>query len=900
MEFSRSSRYVLSTATVAAIALLTGCHSASDAKRERISINDDWRFIQGDPANQTTNLTLLQVRSAGRRGAPAPEAGQPVNEALWPYILACSNDFIKDPARKVARPDTPFATDGIPYASPTCDDRSWRQLNLPHDFGIEGQFLPPGTPGSNGGTGRLPCFGQAWYRKHLTLPAGDAGRQIYLDIDGAMSYAIVFVNGQLVGGWPYGYASWRLDLTPFVKFGADNIIAIRVDNPPNSSRWYSGGGIYRNVWLTKTAPIHVGQWGTYITTPEVTAKSASINLQVTVDNKSQADADVSIATQIFRADTDGKRTGSAVASIPAAGVTVKAGGSATVDTKSTVANPKLWSPRSPARYIAVTTIAQNGTPVDTYETPFGIRTVKFDPNAGMLINGELVKMNGVCDHHDLGALGAAVNFRALQRQLEMLRDMGCNAIRTSHNPPAPELLDLADQMGFVVMDEAFDTWRSTKTPNDYARIFEKWHEQDMRMLVRRDRNHPSVVMWSIGNEIGEQGSPIGGEIGAELGKYVREEDPTRPFTSAMNAAKANNALPAALDIEGLNYQGAVNNQYPVFHRQFPQKMVFGSETESCITSRGEYIFPVPNFPGTAGQRDNANHQISSYDLSTPGWGSIPDREFLAQDVYPYVGGEFVWTGFDYLGEPTPWGRDNDPARSSYFGIIDLAGFPKDRFYIYQARWRPDLPMVHILPHWNWPERAGQVTPVHVYTSGDEAELFLNGKSLGRKKKAFEGVSSQIDGKPISGMTAYRIRWDDVVYEPGELKVVAYKNGKRWATDTVRTTGPAARLTLKPDRAAIAGDGRDLSFVTLTVADKDGLMVPRSKNLITFEISGPGAIVATDNGDAADLTSFKSAERKAFNGLALAIIKAKPGQSGAITLTARSEGLAAATTTITVK
>jgi beta-galactosidase len=885
-------------AGIAVVLLLTGCQTA--ANRERISINSDWRFIQGDPANQTTNLTLLEVRSSGRRGAAPAATGKPVNEALWPYVLACSNDFIKDPAKRVARPNTPFAVDGIPYAAAAFDDSSWRKLDLPHDFGIEGQFLPPGTAGSNGGTGRLPCFGQAWYRKHLTLPASDAGRQIYLDIDGAMSYAIVFVNGQLVGGWPYGYASWRLDITPFVKFGADNCLAIRVDNPPNSSRWYSGGGIYRNVWLIKTAPVHVGQWGTYITTPQVTAKSASIDLQVTVDNHSKADADVSVATKIFRADNKGKRTGLAVASIPAATASVKAGGSATVDTKGTATRPRLWSPKTPMRYVAVTTVAQNGNVVDSYETPFGIRTVKFDPNQGMLINGELVKMNGVCDHHDLGALGAVVNYRALQRQLQILQDMGCNAIRTSHNPPAPELLDLADQMGFVIMDEAFDTWSGTKTPNDYGRIFAQWHEQDMRMLVRRDRNHPSVVMWSIGNEIGEQGNAVGGEEGAELGRYVREEDPTRPFTSAMNSARANSALAAALDIEGLNYQGAVNNQYPAFHQRFPEKLIFGSETESCITSRGEYIFPVPNYPGNASQRDNTNHQISSYDMSTPGWGSIPDREFLAQDAFPYVGGQFTWTGFDYIGEPTPWGGGNDPSRSSYFGIIDLAGFPKDRFYIYQAHWRPDFPMACILPHWNWPDRVGQVTPVHVYTSGDEAELFLNGKSLGRKKKVFEGVNGQIAGKPINGMPAYRIRWDDVVYEPGELKVVAYKNGKVWARDTMKTTGEATKLLLRPDRATIAGDGRDLSFVTLKVADKDGAMVPRSKNAVKFEISGPGEIVATDNGDATDLTSFKSAERRAFNGLALVIVKAKPGQTGTITLTAKSEGLTAATTTVKLK
>ena len=470
--------------------------------------------------------------------------------------------------------------------------------------------------------------------------------------------------------------------------------------------------------------------------------------------------------------------------------------------------------------------------------------------------------------------------------------MGCNAIRTSHNPPAPELLELADRMGFLVMDETFDTWRGNKRPNDYGGIFAIWHEQDTRMLVRRDRNHPSVVLWSIGNEIGEQGQgQEGANVATELGKCVREEDPTRPITSAMNSACAGSPFAAAMDVLGLNYQGSrlPNPQYADFHQSFPDKFLYGSETASTISSRGDYTFPVAEGYGVVSSRrvgqDNANHQMSSYDLYFPSWATSPDMEFAAQDRFPFVGGEFVWTGFDYLGEPTPWGGGNDPSRSSYFGIVDLAGFPKDRFYIYQAKWRPDFPMAHLLPHWNWPDRVGQVTPVHVYTSGDEAELFLNGKSLGKKKKE---------------RFQYRIRWDDVVYEPGELKAVAYKNGKRWATDSVKTTTSATQLLLKRDRNVIAGDGHDLAFVTLTVADEDGLMVPRAKNLIHFEVNGPGMLVATDNGDATDLNIFSSSDRKAFNGLALAIVKAKRGQPGVITVTAKSEGLAGAKTTIESK
>jgi len=655
-------------------------------------------------------------------------------------------------------------------------------------------------------------------------------------------------------------------------------------------------------------------------------------LKVAVDNDSKADATVSVATEIFALDADGKRTGAAVATLTPADAPIAAGKSATVETKGTVANAKLWSPTTPNRYVAVTTVTQNGAVVDTYETFFGIRTIKYDPDRGLFINGEHYKLNGVCDHHDLGALGTAVNLRALQRQLQMLREMGCNAIRTSHNPPAPELLDFADQMGFMVLDEMFDTWGRTKSDNDYGggNLFNMWHEQDARALIRRDRNHPSVVMWSIGNEIAEQGQGANSANGKALSAIAHSEDPTRFISAACNDPNAMyNGFNKLLDAMGFNYKP---DNYIPFHQKFPKQFFFATETASTISSRGEYFFPVvrPGFGavsngprggrgrrGATGpaagrgrgpadgvdynSRDNATRQMSSYDLYYPEWASSPDHEFFGQDHSAACAGEFVWTGWDYIGEPTPFN-----SRSSYFGIIDLAGFPKDRYYLYQAHWRPELPMAHILPHWNWPERVGQVTPVHVYTSGDEAELFLNGKSLGRKKKIFEGVNGDngqtfvVNGITVNGQAAYRIRWDDVVYEPGELKVVAYKDGKEWATDTIKTTGAATKLLLKPDRATIAGDGHDLSFVTLKVADKEGLTVPRAMSPITFEISGPGEIVATDNGDPTDMNIFSSPQRKAFSGLALAIVKAKRGQAGMITLTAKSEGLESATTTINLK
>lgn len=875
--------------------------------RERILINNDWRFTRGDPEGNTVSL-LYAPRQTGRgrgRGGPAtaPAETPAAPAPIAPWVLPTANALIKDPAQHKQRPAGNLGGE-VAYVRPGFDDSGWRLLDLPHDFGIEGPFIPPGQPNSDGAMGRRDFFGVAWYRKNLEIPAGDAGKRIYLDIDGAMSFSTVWVNGQFVGGWPYGYSSFRLDLTKYLRPGQSNTLAIRLDNPPASSRWYPGGGIYRNVWLVKTAPVHVAQWGTFVTTPEVSTASATVNVKVNIDNTSSERAGVSVETQIFTLDGAGNRGMMPVATVPAATVEAAPGQVTPTEARITMANPKLWSPKEPNRYVAVTRVRQGGREIDSYETPFGIRTVKYDANNGMSINGEVFEMNGVCNHHDLGALGTAINTRALERQLELLREMGCNAIRTSHNPPAPELLDLCDKMGFMVMDETFDTWRSTKRPNDYGTVFRDWHEADTRMLIRRDRNHPSVVMWSIGNEIAEQGQgQDGAGVAQRLTDICHEEDPTRPTTAAMNNARPGAPFPAAVDLVGLNYQGSRPSQaspegtYPLFKRDFPDKFVFGAETASTISSRGEYTFPVAPGNGQISQggrgggggpppgQNVPEHQMSSYDLYYPSWATSPDTEFTAQDRFKFVGGEFVWTGFDYIGEPTPWGGGNDPSRSSYFGIIDLAGFPKDRFYIYQAKWRPDHPMAHILPHWNWPDRAGQVTPVHVYTSGDEAELFLNGRSLGRKKK--EALQ-------------YRLRWDDVVYEPGELRVVAYKNGREWARQATKTTGNAAALKLKPDRGAIAADGRDLSFVTLSIVDAEGLLVPRTKNMIHFEIEGPGEIVATDNGDATDLSTFQTPDRKAFNGLALAIIKAKRGQTGTITVRARADGLQGAAATINAR
>jgi beta-galactosidase len=870
-------RFALAGFALVTATLPVGAQS-SKSPRERVSLNDDWRFQKGDPAGAEGQLAYEKIKA---------------------WVIATGNDLVMNPdAPKRVRPEGNPGGD-VAYAQRGFDDRSWRQLNLPHDWGIEGPF----NQSLSGETGKLPWAGVGWYRKHFKVPVGDRGRQLYLDIDGAMAYASVWLNGKFVGGWPYGYASFRLDLTPYAEFGADNVLAVRLDNPPDSSRWYPGSGIYRNVWLVKTAPVHVGHWGSYLTTPEVSSQSATAKLEVAVQNSSEADANVVVRSQVYELTSDGRKASRAVASLAPMAVKVSARAKASVAAVARINRPRLWSLSHPNLYAAVTTVEQSGKVIDHYDTVFGIRTIKFDIDKGFFLNGEHVSLYGVCNHHDLGALGSALNKRALERQLQIMKEMGVNAIRTSHNPPAPELLELCDRLGLMVMDEAFDAWRRGKKKNDYSLLFDDWHEKDLRALVRRDRNHPSVILWSTGNEIREQDNAEGHKLSAALRQIVHEEDPTRPVIVGANNLQAGyNGFQKTVDVFGYNYKPT---EYGKFRQSNPAIPLLASETASTVSSRGDYYFPVVEDK----LQGRSDFQVSSYDLYAPRWAWPPDVEFKGLDEFPFTAGEFVWTGFDYLGEPTPYGGDSTnllnftdpaeqaqmakelkelgkikvPSRSSYFGIVDLAGFKKDRFYIYQARWRSDLPMAHILPHWNWPERVGQVTPVHVYTSGDEAELFLNGKSLGRKKRE---------------RNQYRLRWNEVNYEPGELRVVAYKNGRQWAQNEMKTTGPAAKLMLKADRGAIKADGQDLSFVTVTIADKEGLLVPRSKNRIRFEISGPGEIVAIDNGDATSHESFQAKERNAYNGLSLVIVRTKAGQPGQIRLRAQSDNLTMAELRIT--
>lgn len=766
------------------------------------------------------------------------------------------------------------------------DDASWRQLDLPHDWAIEGPFRIE----LEGGTGKLPYKGIGWYRKHFTVPAEDQGKRIFIDFDGAMANAEIWLNGSYVGTWPYGYSSFRKDLTSFLHFGKENLLAVRLNTEKWDSRWYPGAGIYRHVWLVRTEPVHVGHWGTYITTPEVSKESATVKMEVTVDNQSKQTVEATVRTEIFELNATNK-PGKKVATVEKTGVTVGAEKSAETTLQWTLKNPKRWDILSPNRYVAKTTVIVNGQVTDVYNTPFGVRTIEFTADRGFLLNGRRVEIQGTCNHHDLGALGAAINTSALRRQLTLLQEMGCNSLRTSHNPPAPELLELADQMGFLVWDEAFDCWKNGKRALDYNKLYDEWHAKDLQAMVHRDRNHPSVFIWSIGNEVMEQRDVV---MTKHLADIVRGEDPTRPVSNGYNDPDGGRASGAVvgLDLMGVNYFFGQQAKWDLDPR-YSNKPTIGSETSSCVTSRGEYFF------GT----EYKNWQISSYDQAHPGWGCSPDDQFRTHAKFPNLLGEYVWTGFDYLGEPTPYNSDetnllnfrNDPlkkaelerkleelkaqkapSRSSYFGIIDLAGFPKDRYYIYQAHWRPDFPMAHLLPHWNWSERVDSIVPVHVYTSGDEAELFLNGKSLGRKAKT--------PGQD------FRLVWDKVIYQSGELKVIAYKNGKQWATDVMKTTGEAAKLALSADRNKIASDGADLAFVTVRVEDQNNLMVPRSHPLIRFAVEGPGEIVATDNGDAICYTSFQSTQREAYNGMALVIVKAKKGAKGSFKVKASSDGL----------
>lgn len=757
------------------------------------------------------------------------------------------------------------------------DDSKWRTLNLPNDWSIEGKFSKDNPAGVGGGA--LPG-GIGWYRKTFTLTEADTDKLVFIDFDGIYRNSEVWINGHYLGIRPYGYSSFQYELTPYLNYGnKKNILAVRVDNSkqPNS-RWYSGSGIYRNVWLVTTQKVYVDHWGTFITTPEVNETSAKVSVQINVRNASNKDQDIKLKTTVFNKD------GKIIAETETSNLTVK--DSVTkINQELTVKNPELWSVEDPYLYKAVTTIECNDKVSDNYNTMFGIRTFTFDAAKGFFLNGKHLKIYGVCDHHDLGCLGAAVNIHAIERQLKILKNMGCNGIRTSHNPPAPELLDLCDRMGFIVMDEAFDMWKKHKTEYDYSLDWDKWHKRDLEDMVLRDRNHPCVFIWSIGNEIVEQwdiNDSSGAVIARELAGIIKSLDTTRPVTSNCNSDNPQNPLirSGALDIIGYSYN---HNDYHLFPTTFPGQKLIGSETTSALESRGHYDMPSDSIrrwptrwdmPFTTG---NPDYTCSSYDNCSAPWGATHEEALKLVNKYDFVSGMYIWTGFDYLGEPTPYGW---PARSSYFGIIDLAGFPKDVYYMYQSEWT-NKPVLHVFPNWNW--KTGDTVNVWAYTNCDEVELFLNGKSLETKRKTGDEL---------------HLMWR-VPFTPGILKAIGRTNGKEILTSEVKTAEAPTKIVLEADRNVISADGMDLSFITVKVLDKEGTLVPYADNLVHFNISGEGKIAGVDNGQETSHEPFKADYRKAFNGLCLAVVQSN-NKKGKITLKATSEGLEGASLEITAK
>jgi beta-galactosidase len=736
------------------------------------------------------------------------------------------------------------------YSMASANTSGWRTLNVPHDWSIEFAFDSTSPTGNGGGALR---GGLAWYIKKFILPVASKNKIVSIDFDGVYMNSEVWINGHWLGLRPYGFSSFRYDLTPYLKYGAEqNVIAVKVDNSkqPNS-RWYSGSGIYRNVWLVTTDKIYVDHWGTFITTPVINDKSATVRINTSIRMSGSQQKNISVTNIIYAAE------GKVVSKKTTLNIVLK-DTVTNVEQELQVSAPKLWSDTRPYLYKMITQVSSGGKIIDACTTTTGIRSFLFDVDKGFLLNGKQVKINGVCDHHDLGCLGTAINTRALERQLEILKGMGCNGIRTSHNPPAPELLDLCDKMGFIVMDEAFDMWKMAKNKYDYHLVWDQWHKKDLQDLVLRDRNHSSVFIWSIGNEIPEQWDSSGSTIAKELAGIVKELDNTRPITSAMNDPQPGNKIykSGALDLVGVNYH---HQSFANFQKNFPGQKFIGTETVSALETRGQYdLIPSDSIRRWPSRWDipfnegNKNRTVSAYDnVSTP-WGSTHEETLKEMKKHDFLSGQYIWTGFDYIGEPTPYPW---PARSSYFGIIDLAGFPKDVYYMYQSEWT-NKDVLHLLPHWNW--KQGDTIDVWAYYNhADEVELFLNGKSVGIKKKAGDDL---------------HIMWR-LPFEAGTLKAVSRKKGKVVLTKEVNTAGPAYKIELIADRKTIAADGNDLSFITVKVLDKNGNLVPDAANLVQFEVTGGGSIAGVDNGSQTSMESFKDNKRKAFNGLCLVVVKA---------------------------
>lgn len=795
------------------------------------------------------------------------------------------------------------------------DGGKWETVTIPHDWAIYGPFdrsndLQKVTVEQNGETeatwktgrtGGLPYVGKGYYRTTIEVP-DTAGSVFTFEFDGAMSNPQVTVNGKKIGNWAYGYNSFYINVPAGVMVPGENTVEVSLENKEKSSRWYPGAGLYRNVRLVKTSPVHVPTWGTYVTTPYVSAGEASVRLSTEIAGAKKGEK-IMVKTDIV--DPDGKTVATNNSMYHAQGQPFVQ--------DFLVENPRRWSTDTPWLYEARTTLSIDGRETDRYTTRFGIRSLDYIPEKGFFLNGEYTKFKGVCMHHDLGPLGAAVNRAALAHQIEMLKEMGANAIRTSHNMPAPELVELCDQMGMMLMVEPFDDWGfRPKSENGYGSIFGKWAEKDMENMLRHYRNNASVVMWSVGNEVPSQWGPDGVSELVMLQDICHRLDPTRPVTCGMDqyGAVIDNGFAATLDIPGFNYKP---QYYTQAYEILPQRLILGTETASTVSSRGVYTFPME----LAADKKHEGNQSSGYDTEFCSWSNIPDIDFSMDDDYPWMIGQFVWTGFDYLGEPSPYDTDAWPSHSSVFGIIDLASLPKDRYYLYRSQWNSESPTLHVLPHWNWSGREGKVTPVVAYTSYPTAELFINGKSYGKKSKAaaepldyskrhslpfYERNKAWNDDRvqDRKAMDRYRLIWDDAVYEPGEVKVVAYDaEGKPAEEKIVRTAGKADHLVLSANREALNADGDDLVYITVQAADKNGNIVPTDSREVKFAVKGAGKFRAAANGDPTSLRLFHLPATDLFSGAATAIVQAD-ATKGTITLEAKAKGLKGAKITIPVK
>lgn len=807
-------------------------------------------------------------------------------------------EFLLEKNWRFTREDNPEAI------NPVFDDTKWQKVTVPHDWAIYGPFsaqndkqeVAISQDGQKealehaGRTGGLPFVGVGWYRTKFTVPQFTSGKQATILFDGAMSHANVYINGKKVGYWPYGYNSFHFDITDFLKPGEENILAVRLENYPESSRWYPGAGIYRNVHVIVTEAAHIPVWGTQVTTPVITKDFAKVTIKTKLARPAAAKPE---QFKLVTAVKDEK------------GLTV-----ATQETylsaydqnlftqELVVNNPVCWDTENPALYKAESKLYEGNVVKDTYTTTFGIRSIEVIPDKGFFLNGKRTVFKGVCNHHDLGPLGAAVNDAAIRRQIRILKDMGVNAIRTSHNMPAPELVRACDEMGMMIMAESFDEWRHAKVKNGYNLLFDEWAEKDMVNLLHNFRNSASLVMWCIGNEVIEQSVPGASKTARFLQDICHREDPTRPVTQGMDqpGSVLNNNFAAVMDVAGFNYRP---HMYPEAYQKLPQQIVLGSETASTVSSRGVYKFPVVR--GAMKMYDD--HQSSSYDVEHCGWSNLPEDDFIQHEDLPYAIGEFVWTGFDYLGEPTPY-YTNWPSHSSLFGIIDLAGIPKDRYYLYRSHWNPNAETLHILPHWTWKGREGEVTPIFVYTNYPAAEVFINGKSQGKRTKdltkTVHNTGSKESQEAFERQQRYRLMWMDTKYEPGTVKVVAYdKDGKAVAEKEIHTAGKPHHIELTADRIQLGADGKDLSFINVKVVDKDGNLCPDATNLIEFKVKGAGNFRAAANGNSISLEPFHEPRMKLFSGQLTAIVQAGE-KAGNIRFEATSKGVKGATINISTK